>query len=46
MIVRVTHRAAFRSRLYTLGVRARVLGPAEIVDEIVAELRAFAEAGE
>ena len=46
MIVRVTHRAAFRSRLYTLGVRARVLGPAEIVDEIVAELRTFAEAGE
>jgi len=46
MIVRVTHRAAFRSRLYTLGVRARVLGPAEIVDEIVSELRAVAAAGE
>jgi predicted DNA-binding transcriptional regulator YafY len=46
MIVRVTHRAAFRSRLYTLGVRVRVLGPDEIVDEIVSELRAVAAVGE
>jgi predicted DNA-binding transcriptional regulator YafY len=46
MSVRVTHRAAFRSRLYTLGVRVRVLGPEEIVDEIVSELRADAAAGE
>lgn len=46
MVVRVTHRAAFRSRLYTLGVRVRVLEPAEIVDEILAELQAFAAAGE
>jgi predicted DNA-binding transcriptional regulator YafY len=46
MIVRVTHRAAFRSRLYTLGVRVRVLEPPDVRAEILTELAAFAELGE
>jgi predicted DNA-binding transcriptional regulator YafY len=37
----VTHRAVFRLRLYELGTRVRVLGPADVRHELVAELDAF-----
>lgn len=37
--VRVTHRAAFRDRLYGLGARARVIGPPEVRAEILDDLR-------
>lgn len=40
--VRVTHRAAFRMRLYALGARVRVIGPHEIRTEILDELTAVA----
>jgi predicted DNA-binding transcriptional regulator YafY len=36
----VTHRAAFRSRLYELGVRVRLLGPPDLREEVRAELSA------
>jgi predicted DNA-binding transcriptional regulator YafY len=38
----VTNQATFRSRLYALGLRARVLEPESLVTEIVANLRAVA----
>lgn len=38
LTIRVTNRAAFRMRLYTLGARVRVLGPDEVRAEIVDEL--------
>ncbi len=43
LTLRVTHRAAFRARLYELGRRVRVLGPDDVRDEIIAELTAIAE---
>ncbi|CAM3449839.1 WYL domain-containing protein [Nocardioides dubius] len=39
---RVTHRAAMRARLYMLGERVRVLGPAEFREELLADLRDMA----
>lgn len=39
---RVTHRAAMRSRLYMLGERVAVLGPADFREEMLAELREMA----
>lgn len=39
LTVPVTHRAAFRARVYELGRRVRVVAPDEVRDEIVAELR-------
>jgi predicted DNA-binding transcriptional regulator YafY len=36
----VTHRAAFRGRLYELGSRVRLLGPPELRDEVRAHLLA------
>jgi predicted DNA-binding transcriptional regulator YafY len=36
----VTHRAAFRARLYELGTRVRLLGPEELRSEVRAELGA------
>ena len=42
LTIPVTHRAAFRRRLYELGARVRLLGPQEIRDEVGAELRAVA----
>ncbi|MGF1648462.1 MAG: helix-turn-helix transcriptional regulator [Kineosporiaceae bacterium] len=36
----VTHRAAFRARLYELGTRVRLLGPEELRAEVRAELAA------
>lgn len=42
LTIAVTHRAAFRRRLYELGTRVRLLGPEEIRDEVGAELRAVA----
>lgn len=41
--VPVTHRAAFRSRLYELGVRVRLVGPSANADELIVALRAAAE---
>ena len=38
----VTNQATFRSRLYALGLRARVLEPESLVTEIVENLRAVA----
>lgn len=38
----VMNQATFRARLYSLGLRARVLEPASLVAEIVANLRAVA----
>jgi hypothetical protein len=38
----VTHRAALRSRIYELGPRVSIVGPAEVRDEIVAELAEMA----
>lgn len=42
---RVTHRAAFRTRLYDLGTRVALLGPEEVRREVVAELRELAGHG-
>lgn len=42
---RVTHRAAFRTRLYDLGTRVTLLGPDEVRREVVAELRELAGHG-
>lgn len=39
----VTHRAAFRWRVYELGTRVRVLGPTDVREEIIAELRSVVE---
>ena len=38
----VTNQATFHTRLYALGLRARVLEPASLVEEIVTNLRAVA----
>jgi predicted DNA-binding transcriptional regulator YafY len=45
MRYRVTNRSAFRDRLYELGTRVELLGPAEVRDELLAELTMLAEAG-
>lgn len=42
---RVTHRAAFRTRLYDLGTRVTLLGPDEVRREVIAELREVAGHG-
>ena len=39
---RVTHRAAMRARIYMLGERVRIVGPADFRDEMLAELREIA----
>lgn len=44
LTIRVTNRAAFRNRLYTLGTRVRVLGPDDIRSEIIDELTTMAAA--
>ncbi|CAN5195544.1 MAG: WYL domain-containing protein [Nocardioides sp.] len=38
MTYRVTNRAGFRSRIYMLGARARIISPSEVLDEVIAEL--------
>lgn len=43
LTIPVTHRAAFRRRLYELGSRVRLIGPQEVMDEVRAELRAVVE---
>jgi len=43
LTIPVTHRAAFRRRLYELGTRVRLLGPPEVRDEVRAALRAVVE---
>jgi predicted DNA-binding transcriptional regulator YafY len=40
----VTHRAALRDRLYELGPRVELVGPEEVRQELLAELRAVVEA--
>ena len=35
----VTNRQSFRARIYMLGARVRIVGPAEVRDELLAELR-------
>ncbi len=37
----VTHRAALRDRLYELGLRVRLVGPADVRDELLAELESM-----
>lgn len=44
LTIRVTHRAAFRRRLYELGSRVRLVGPREIRDDVREELAAVAGA--
>lgn len=39
---RVTHRAAMRARIYMLGERVRIFGPAEFREEMLSELREMA----
>lgn len=41
----VTNQATFRSRLYALGLRVRVLGPASLVTEIAGNLQAVVQSG-
>ena len=43
LTLRVTNRSAFRTRLYALGTRVRVLGPDDVRKEIVDELAKLAE---
>ena len=41
----VTNQASFRSRLYSLGLRARVLEPPELAGEIIGNLHAVIRSG-
>jgi predicted DNA-binding transcriptional regulator YafY len=43
LTIPVTHRAAFRHRLYELGTRVRVLGSEDVRAEIIKDLEAQAE---
>lgn len=43
LTVTVTHRAAFRNRIYELGRRVRIVEPVEVQQELVAELAALAK---
>ncbi|WP_162448765.1 WYL domain-containing protein [Phytoactinopolyspora mesophila] len=43
LTVPVTHRAAFRARLYELGQRVQVLGPEDVRAEIITELERFVQ---
>ena len=43
LTVRVTNRSAFRTRIYALGTRVRVLGPGDVRNELVDELTRLAE---
>lgn len=45
LTIPVTHRAAFRRRLYELGSRVRLVGPQDVRDEVRAELQAVVEGG-
>lgn len=42
LVYTVTHRWALRQRVYQLGTRVRVVGPADVRDELIAELEAAA----
>lgn len=42
LTITITHRAAFRARLYELGLRAVVVAPDEVRDEVIAELEQLA----
>ncbi|MGH8827290.1 MAG: helix-turn-helix transcriptional regulator [Jiangellaceae bacterium] len=44
LTISVTHRKAFRGRLYELGMRVRVLSPDDVRAEIIAELEQLAGA--
>lgn len=43
LTIPVTHRAAFRRRVYELGTRVRVLGPPDVREQMRAELLAVVE---
>ncbi|WP_162606378.1 helix-turn-helix transcriptional regulator [Jiangella asiatica] len=43
LTIPVTHRAAFRNRVYELGPRVHVLGPADIRGELIAGLESLLE---
>lgn len=43
LTIPVTHRAAFRWRLYELGTRVRLIGPDDVRAEVLAELAAMAD---
>ncbi len=43
LTIPVTHRAAFRNRVYELGPRVRVLGPDDIRSELIAGLESLME---
>ena len=45
LTIPVTHRLAFRRRLYELGTRVVLVGPDEVRDEVRAELEAVAGPG-
>jgi hypothetical protein len=45
MRFRVTNRTAFRDRIYELGTRVEVLGPADVREELLAELELLADGG-
>jgi hypothetical protein len=42
LTLRVTNRSAFRTRVYALGTRVRVLGPDDVRQEITDQLAALA----
>jgi predicted DNA-binding transcriptional regulator YafY len=43
LTVRVTNRSAFRTRIYALGTRVRILGPGDVRNELLDELTRLAE---
>ena len=45
LTIPVTHRQAFRQRLYELGSRVLLVGPEHVRDEVAAELMAVADGG-
>jgi len=45
MRYRVTNRTAFRVRIYELGTRVELLGPADVREELLAELELLARGG-
>lgn len=45
LTISVTHRAAFRWRLYELGTRVRLVGPDDVRTEVLTELSAMAADG-
>ncbi|RJS46463.1 WYL domain-containing protein [Nocardioides cavernaquae] len=42
LVYRVTNRSALRARIYQLGTRVRIVGPADVRDELIDELQMMA----